>query len=281
MVGGIFSSPAVDSNGVVYFMGYNDSNLYAVDGNDGSLRWVCHFDSGGWGLASPVIASGGIVYQVLLFDPNLYAIDSNDGVIVWSLELGEITTLKDADSFSEAAVGPDGTIYVNFDDPNLWAVDPNGNIKWDRRLGMIGSFTVTVGSDGLVYAAGDDGWLLVYDSNGFELSRFEGEVGLNYPAITSDGTVIVSDANKVWAVGGQGCEGQRYALHWPEDLYGDLAFDSLDYALLAADWLGCTDIESPCSYTGERVYLSGDLDRDYFVDFSDVKMFADMWLVTE
>jgi outer membrane protein assembly factor BamB len=237
-----------------------------------------------------------------LYDPNLYAIDSNDGSILWSLRLGESSPTGDVDGFSEPAVGPDGTIYVNFNkahnrlvpeigyidcyEPNLLAIDPCGIIKWDIHLGRTGSFVMTVGSDGLVYVAGEDGWLLVYDSNGVELSRFEGEKGLNYPAIASDGTLIVSDANKVWAIGGHGCEGQKYDLHWPEDLYGDGIVNFLDFALYVSDRLKCTDFTNPysqtlCDYTTERVYFTGDINRDYYVDsydFSDLKMLADRWL---
>ncbi len=59
-------------------------------------------------------------------------------------------------SFSEPALAPDGTIYISFDDQYLRAVDPNGTIKWVTSLGWLGGFTLTVGSDGLIYAAGDD-----------------------------------------------------------------------------------------------------------------------------
>ena len=308
--GAILTSPAVDANGTVYFTGYNDSNLYAVDGNDGSLKWVCHFDSGGWGLASPVVGPEGRIYQVLLYDPNLYAVDSNDGSIIWSLSLGEVaSTNDDIDGLTEPVVGPDGTIYLNFDkvyrlmipgyyvdlpEPYLFAIDPNGSSKWFRHLGRYGSFRLTVGPDGFVYAAGDDGWLLVYDSDGFELSRFEGPmglVGLAHSAISSDGTVIVSSGDKVFAVSEEACDGQLYDLHWPEDLYGDGIVNFRDFALYASEMFKCTsnapwyyDYGYYIEYVPGKVYLPGDLNRDYCVDcfdFSDLKILVDRWLRTE
>ncbi len=87
--GAIFASPAVDSNGTVYIGGLYDPNLYALDGNDGSLKWVCTFGSGGWPFASPVVGRNGVIYQTLLYDANLYAIDSNDGHIIWATYLSD------------------------------------------------------------------------------------------------------------------------------------------------------------------------------------------------
>ncbi|MHC4265858.1 MAG: outer membrane protein assembly factor BamB family protein, partial [Planctomycetota bacterium] len=61
--GAIFASPVVDANGIVYVGSVYDSNLYAFDGNDGSVKWVHHFDSNGWVFASPVLnEKDGIIY---------------------------------------------------------------------------------------------------------------------------------------------------------------------------------------------------------------------------
>ncbi|MHC4154260.1 MAG: outer membrane protein assembly factor BamB family protein [Planctomycetota bacterium] len=88
--GSVFASPTVGRDGTVYIAGLYDPNLYALDPNDGSVKWVCHFDSNGWPFASPVVAPDGTIYQTLLYDANLYAIEPNDGSIRWATNLSEI-----------------------------------------------------------------------------------------------------------------------------------------------------------------------------------------------
>jgi outer membrane protein assembly factor BamB len=201
--GSIFASPAIGADETVYILGLYDPNLYALDPNDGSSKWTCHFESQGWPFASPVIAYDGTIYQTLLYDTNLYAIEPQDGGIIWSVDLADPDSdwfdpnyaqeYGDADGWSEPALGPDGTIYVSFDDPYLRAVDPTGKIKWVRRLGNMGGFTLTVSSDGKIYAACDDGNIYVLNSNGEEIARFQSQAWLNFPVIV-DNLLIFTDS---------------------------------------------------------------------------------------
>jgi len=234
--GSILASPAIGDDGTVYIGGLYDPNLYALDGQTGSVKWQCHFESCGWSFASPVVGVNGTIYQTLLYDTKLYAIEPDNGSIIWSVNLADpnstffdpnyIRNYPDADGWSEPALGPDGTIYVSFDDPYLRAVNPDGNIKWVIPLGTIGGFTLAVGNNGLIYAASDDDGLYVVDKNGKEISRFQSDGWLNYPVIAADNMVIVSDSrdnsmlishptNTVWAITSVGCEGQELVLKKP------------------------------------------------------------------
>jgi len=286
----IFASPAIGADGTVYIAGLYDPNLYALDPNDGSVKWDCNFASGGWPFASPVVAADGTIYQTLLFDPNLYAIEPSTGTIIWSTNLadpesgwfdsGYINRCNYTDGLSEPALGPDGTIYVTFNDPYLRAVDPNGSIKWVTRLGVTDGFTLTIGSDGLVYAADNDGYLSVVDANGSEVARFQSDGGLIFPVVSADNAVIVSDANsKIWAVSGDGCQGRAYELHRAEYLDGSLFVNFMDFALLAVDWLACNDPGPPCeALVWDGTYFAGDIDRNLYVDFADLAAMANRWL---
>jgi outer membrane protein assembly factor BamB len=318
--GSIFASPAIGADGSVYIGGLYDPNLYALDPNDGAIKWSCSFSSGGWPFASPVLAPDGTIYQTLLYDANLYAIDPNDGAIIWATNLSlfcqyvadylceydrlppsnmieyncdnwfgfsphedenacfSYGELAYADCWSEPAVGPDGTIYVSFDDPYLRAVEPNGNLKWATQLGTLGGFTLTVGGDGLVYAACDDGNLYVVDSDGWETARFETQSWLNYPVIAAENALLISDANDhsllisnpsntLWAIGLDGCP----------DITFDGAIDFNDIALLAAQWLECTEPNWPCGFEGPSPYLAGDVDLDRYVRLPDLALIAEQW----
>ncbi|KPL23684.1 MAG: hypothetical protein AMJ75_05635 [Phycisphaerae bacterium SM1_79] len=138
---------------------------------------------------------------------------------------------------------------------------------------------MTVGSNGLIYAASDDSRLYVVDPNGWEVARFQGDHWLSLPVIAADSTIVVCGVNDdailtgdenstVWAIRQHGCE----------DLNADEAVNLIDFALLAAEWLNCTDTEWPCNYDGEELYVRGDINRDQYVDFSDLAAIADRLL---
>ncbi|GAI26388.1 unnamed protein product, partial [marine sediment metagenome] len=140
-----------------------------------------------------------------------------------------------------------------------------------------------------IYAAGDDGYLYVVDPDGKEIARFQTDDWLSFPVIMADNTIIVSDANDtVWAIGDDGCEGQIPALHRPEDLNTDWAMNFIDFAVMAADWLDCTDTSRDpetrdplCDYDGDEIFLAGDINRDQYVNYTDLAALANRWLTED
>jgi len=324
--GSIIASPAIDSNGTIYLMSLYDPNLYALDPNNGSVKWACNlreteiaYQPYGLSSLSPAVGKDGTIYVVKTYDPNLYAIKPDNGIIKWTVNLADpcspwfgpefsnkVYVIKTSwrlgkwyktDCFSEPVIGPDGTIYVSFDDPFLRAVDPNGSIKWVTRLGMVGGFTMSVSSDGLIYASCDDGHLYVVDSSGNELSRFISDDMLSWPVLAENETLIVSDSkNRIWSISLSDCI-SRFDLHRPEDLFGDGVINFYDIAILANNWLGCTDrylsytLDGPpryrkpdgkyfnhCNYTGDEIYFQGDVDMNLYIDKSDFVELISNWL---
>ncbi|UCF44385.1 MAG: PQQ-binding-like beta-propeller repeat protein, partial [Planctomycetota bacterium] len=309
--GSIFASPAIAPDGTVYIGGLYDPNLYALDPNDGTVKWVCNFEHttqipgipgeygepprevnvAGWPFVSPVVGSDGTIYQTLLFDSEIFAIEPEDGTILWSTNLaapnidfdycywlrpcewrhlpidyffedydwrwyhyyGREYFLKYpyVDGWRELALGPEGTIYVSLDeDPFLRAVDPNGTVRWVKNIGIMGGYTFAVGADGLLYVASEDTHLTVLEPDGNEIARFRGTGPLRFPVIAGDGKIIITDANNiVKQISASGCNGLPAALHRPEDLSGGWIVNNVDFAILADHWTQCAELNlSPYHY---------------------------------
>jgi len=303
----VLASAAVGNDDNIYVGGLYDPNFYALSPG-GTVQWSQQFErlidpnrpSLGyrnlWIFASPVVASDGTIYVCPLYDTKLHALDPNNGTVNWSLDLADPASgwfgyhykydYPSAYIWSEPALGPDGTIYVSFDDPYLRAVNPNGTIKWVTRLGILGGFTITVGSDGLIYVAGDDALMYVVSPTGQQLACFEGSGWLSYPVIAQDGTIYLSDAeDTLWAIGNSDCSGEITSLHRLPDVNGDNIVNLLDFSLHAADWLLCTNYvaedfcEEPISVDG--LYLVGDINRSSYVDIFDLIFLAEQWLNEE
>ena len=133
--GYIVASPAIDSDGTVY-IGSEDKNLYAIN-PDGTLKWS--FAAGGALRSSPSIGDDGTIY-VGSIDGKVYAINPDDGTEKW-----EFQTTSDSNTtvFSTPAISHDGTIYVGImagwphtenATQKLYAIDSNGNEKWEKVI---------------------------------------------------------------------------------------------------------------------------------------------------
>jgi len=302
-----FASPVVAPDGTIYqVLLYNpkrlihpqealhgdfwyDSRLYAIDPNDGQILWATNMSQTAtdqeWRDPEPP-------------EPNYWFEQYYAYIREEPLPPYPHTVTKAAgwdfvryyrvsnSSYSEPALGSDGTIYVTLDDQYIRAVDPNGTIKGVTSLGFSGGFTLTIGSDGLIYAAGDDGFLYVVDPDDTEIARYQTDSHLSFPVITADGTIIVNDANNiVTAIVDGDCPGQPPALHRPEDLNADWQMNFIDFAILAADWLDCTDTSDDpetrdpiCDYDGNDIFLLADINRDLYVDAFDLAQLAIHWL---
>jgi outer membrane protein assembly factor BamB len=135
--GPVTSSPAVDANGIVY-VGSADNNFYAINGESGVIEWK--YQTGGpieW--SSPAIDINGVVY-IGSYDGYLYAFDtkaikSNDGT-TWTYKWRFKTDGPGAIA-SSPAISPDGSIIFGCSDGNVYAVNPDGTLKWKTKVGVV------------------------------------------------------------------------------------------------------------------------------------------------
>jgi outer membrane protein assembly factor BamB len=71
-----------------------------------------------------------------------------------------------AEVYSSPAIGVDGTVYVGSHDYNLYAIDPTGTEKWRFATGSCVDSSPSVGADGTIYVGSRDGNLYAIDSEG-------------------------------------------------------------------------------------------------------------------
>jgi outer membrane protein assembly factor BamB len=146
----IYSTPAIDGEGVVYF-GADGGSLYALEAG-GRSRWtILPADETGKPElqdvdTAPVLGDGaGFVGA----GPYVYAFDLR-GAIRWRTATG-------GKVFSSPALLPDGTVVVGSQDDKLWALRSGGAVRWTypTAADVDGSPAVDEARQ-VVYVGGDD-----------------------------------------------------------------------------------------------------------------------------
>lgn len=173
---GVSSTPAIGGNGVIY-IGDVDGYLYAIS-PDGTEIWRTKISNEILG-SSPIILEDTIYIGSYAIESGLIALDTN-GTIKWSY------TTHDGIDVSPSA-GLDDTIYVGDTKGYLYALYPNGSLKWSLKLGSEIDTTaavtnsIYVGSDRNMYCISLDGDIIWSFTAGDNID--------SSPAIGLDGTI--------------------------------------------------------------------------------------------
>jgi len=134
----------------------------------------------------------------------LFAINPN-GTLKWETNY---TMLLGSGQSAAPLIAKDGTIYIgaNGDDNGgasndskngLYAIDPNGNLKWQFNKDFIGSNGINIGSDGTIYACNKR--LYAINPNGTLKWKSDMVGASRTPAIGSDGTIYFLGGNELYA----------------------------------------------------------------------------------
>ncbi|MFH1294974.1 MAG: PQQ-binding-like beta-propeller repeat protein [bacterium] len=204
---GIESSPAFAADGTVYF-GTNEDNFYALN-PDGTVKWVFSRENHEFG-SSPSVDKNSVVY-----------IGATRGMGM---------------RFSEHI-----DKEVSFGTMLLYAINPDGTLKWEFLVGGIaGGFTwgATLGEDGTIYMIsgaekkeGNEGggnrfWAI--NPDGTEKWSFHvGQEIISAGAIADDGTIYFGCADgNLYALTPEGKEKWRYSTG-PDAETKDSLFDTV------------------------------------------------------
>jgi outer membrane protein assembly factor BamB len=199
---GSTSSPAIDSDGVIYL---GSQDFQAINPN-GTLKWS--YSLSGWTESCPAIDENGIIYLGTIFgDPSyLYAFYPN-GDLKWKYSVGGVYNI-----YSSPAIGNDGTIYFGCggDSPPagcIKALYPNKTLKWEYATNHVVYSSPAIGDDGIIYCGSHDTFLYaLYPNNGTLKWKYKtGGWIRTSPCIADDGTIyVVSLDNYLHAVNPDG-----------------------------------------------------------------------------
>ncbi len=181
--GSIYCTPAIGSDGTIYFGSYDDY-LYALN-PDGSLKW--RFQTSGDIRSSPAIGTDGTIYFGSK-DSFFYALNS-DGSFKWRFQTeGEVR--------SSPAIGTEGTIYFGARDSSFYALHPDGTLKWSYQTNRKISWDPAISSDGTIYF-GTSGSLYALNPDGSLKWRYQTDGIFSSPAIGTNGTIyfVAMDEN--------------------------------------------------------------------------------------
>ncbi|HOI80425.1 MAG TPA: PQQ-binding-like beta-propeller repeat protein, partial [Petrimonas sp.] len=201
--GPIYGSAAIGSDGTIYFgTKSGETKLYALH-PDGTLKWGS--PTIGEISGSPAIGSDGTIYAG---SDQIYAFNPVDGTIKWSYPAGV--------TYACPAIGADGTIYVGSSDTNVYALNPDGTLKWNFTTGGEIQGSPAIGADGTIYIGNyGDGNVYALNPDGTLKWNFAAGGSIQgSPAIGLDGTIYIGTYgnNKVYALNPDGTEKWVYVL---------------------------------------------------------------------
>ncbi|MGA2172624.1 MAG: PQQ-binding-like beta-propeller repeat protein [Sedimentisphaerales bacterium] len=295
--GAILATPVIERNGAVYVAGLYEPNLYALDANNGSVKWVCDIGAvepnKGQIVAPPAIGHDGTIYQTLVNDPNLYAIDPCTGNIIWSTPLRPEPHYYCApdnelccETINQYLVAlrnhttPDDCVvdnYLHYCDEGKW--QGISALTWEYYYeGSSGWSSPVIGLDGTIYVSFDDPYLRAVEPNGTIkwITRL-GMVGGFTLSIDRDGLIYAaSDDGYVCVVNADGIEVSRFkGVGW-------VSFPAIteDGTLFVSDsnnrvW---AITNTPCDGQQPVLHWPADVQPSWKVDVMDFATLANNWL---
>lgn len=108
---------------------------------------------------------------------------------------------------SSPAIADDGTIYIGSYDNKIYALNPDGTLKWSYTTGARINTSPAIGADGTIYCGSDDDSMHALNPDGSLKWSFPTGSNIVYstPAIASDGTIYFgSDDDKLYALNSDG-----------------------------------------------------------------------------
>jgi outer membrane protein assembly factor BamB len=173
-------SPALGPDGTIYFIGNGSfPGLYAVNSNGNLVAYQHNTRMPD----CPTVARDGRVY--LADTATLYAYDP-------TLTSAAPVFTASATIISDIVLGPEGTLYFGAMDYKLYAVNPDGSLKWQYSLpvGTVAT-SISVSTDGTIYFSSGSK-LYALTRSGTKKWAFPSNT-YGFAPVARDGTVYVAN----------------------------------------------------------------------------------------
>lgn len=162
-------------------------------------------DGTGYQKSSTMVFSpnGQQMYTISQNTKVVYGINAITGAILWQY-------ITDGATYGAGpAVAKNGSIIFGTEDGDgsVFALSPNGTLRWVAKLGNSIKAAPAVTSDGVVYALADGGKLAALDlETGAEKWTAQGSGNAGGVAVDKDGTVYFGTSDGVWAYSANGTQ---------------------------------------------------------------------------
>jgi len=128
--GPVAASPVLSSDSQVLYIGSTDQNLYAINADDGSMKWKFVTINGVHGFSSsPVLSKDGEVVYATSTNGNLYAVNAQSGSKIWSSAIGDGGDVVYSPFFSSSGPSAGNILYFRDWNGKLYALDPSTGSK--------------------------------------------------------------------------------------------------------------------------------------------------------
>ena len=207
------TTPVIADDGTVLAVS-GDGGLCAID-PEGNLKWRNSGANSGNPVAAAIGPDGTIYCNAASSRGGIRAY-SQDGKVKWLFTSNYLVK-------SSPAVGPDSTIYVGSQDGFLYALNPDGTLKWKCKAGrgMVteeDSFfniesSPAVGPDGTIYVTSKDSYIYAINPFGTVKWKYPCDYFLSdgSPAVGLDGTVYAASVGSfVYAINPDGTLRWKY-----------------------------------------------------------------------
>jgi outer membrane protein assembly factor BamB len=139
-----------------------------------------------------------------------YSTADNPGIEKWRFKCGWIE--------DGIVIGDDGTLYFGDEDWDIYALNPDGTLKWKYHTNGDITSAPSLDEDGTIYVCSWDDYLYALSPNGILKWKFYANSAqiTSSPAIGEDGTIYfgtlwsLGDGGKIHAVNPDGTEKWRY-----------------------------------------------------------------------
>ncbi len=184
----IHSSPASDGNVIVF--GCDDGALYAVNKNDGKLKW--RTTTRGSILASPSIKDT-LVYAGSL-DSSFYAIHIATGKIVWTQNLG-------TKIYASQTIGEEN-LYIGTPTGIMFALNlMNGSVAWTFKTSSVISAPSMIAGNILYIGSNDNNLYALEAKTGQQIWKYTTEGRIRtMPLVYKEYVVILQDDRTITAL---------------------------------------------------------------------------------